>query len=44
MNEKPRILIVEDDADLVAAMKRILENQRLSKQLLHTILMKGMKN
>jgi len=27
MNEKPRILIVEDDADLVAAMKRILESK-----------------
>jgi DNA-binding response OmpR family regulator len=27
MNEKPKILIVEDDADLVAAMKRILESK-----------------
>jgi DNA-binding response OmpR family regulator len=27
MNEKPRILIIEDDTDLVAAMKRILENK-----------------
>ena len=27
MNETPRILIVEDDADLVAAMKRILESK-----------------
>ena len=27
MNEKSRILIVEDDADLVAAMKRILESK-----------------
>jgi DNA-binding response OmpR family regulator len=27
MNEKPLILIIEDDTDLVAAMKRILENQ-----------------
>jgi len=27
MNEKPRILIIEDDADLVAAMKRILESK-----------------
>jgi len=27
MNEKPGILIVEDDADLVAAMKRILESK-----------------
>jgi len=27
MNEKPRILIIDDDADLVAAMKRILESK-----------------
>jgi len=27
MNEKPRILIIEDDADLVAAMKKMLENK-----------------
>ena len=27
MNEKPKILIIEDDSDLVAAMKRILENK-----------------
>lgn len=27
MNEKPGILIIEDDTDLVAAMKRILENK-----------------
>lgn len=27
MNEKPKILIIEDDADLVAAMKRILESK-----------------
>ena len=27
MNEKPKILIIEDDVDLVAAMKRILESK-----------------
>jgi DNA-binding response OmpR family regulator len=27
MNEKPKILIIEDDTDLVAAMKIILENK-----------------
>jgi DNA-binding response OmpR family regulator len=27
MNEKPRILIIEDDTDLVAAMKTILESK-----------------
>ena len=27
MNEKPTILIIEDDADLVAAMKKMLENK-----------------
>jgi DNA-binding response OmpR family regulator len=27
MNEKPKILIIEDDADLVAAMKKMLENK-----------------
>lgn len=27
MNEKPKILIIEDDIDLVAALKRILENK-----------------
>jgi len=27
MNEKTRILIIEDDADLVAAMKKMLENK-----------------
>lgn len=27
MNDKPKILIIEDDADLVAALKRILENR-----------------
>jgi DNA-binding response OmpR family regulator len=27
MNEKPRILIIEDDTDLVAAMKKMLENK-----------------
>jgi len=27
MNEKPKILIIEDDADLVAAMKKMLENR-----------------
>jgi len=27
MNENPSILIIEDDADLVAAMKRILESK-----------------
>lgn len=27
MNEKPKILIIEDDTDLVAAMKKILENK-----------------
>jgi DNA-binding response OmpR family regulator len=30
MNTKPTILIIEDDADLVAAMKRILENRNLT--------------
>jgi len=30
MNEKPTILIIEDDTDLVAAMKRILENKGFS--------------
>ena len=27
MDEKPKILIIEDDADLVAAMKKMLENK-----------------
>ena len=27
MNEKPKILIIEDDVDLVAAMKKMLENK-----------------
>ncbi len=27
MNEKPKILIIEDDTDLVAAMKTMLENK-----------------
>ena len=27
MNEKPKILIIEDDTDLVAAMKKMLENK-----------------
>ena len=27
MNEKPKILIIEDDADLVAAMKKMLESK-----------------
>jgi DNA-binding response OmpR family regulator len=27
MNKNPKILIIEDDTDLVAAMKRILENK-----------------
>jgi len=27
MNEKPKILIIEDDTDLVAAMKTVLENK-----------------
>ncbi|MCX6262022.1 MAG: response regulator [Bacteroidia bacterium] len=27
MNENPKILIIEDDADLVAAMKKMLENK-----------------
>jgi DNA-binding response OmpR family regulator len=27
MNEKPKILIIEDDTDLVAAMKKILESK-----------------
>ena len=27
MNEKPKILIIEDDIDLVAAMKKILESK-----------------
>ena len=27
MNEKPNILIIEDDADLVAAMKKMLESK-----------------
>ena len=27
MNEKPKVLIIEDDTDLVAAMKKILENK-----------------
>jgi len=27
MNAKPKILIIEDDADLVAAMKKMLENK-----------------
>jgi DNA-binding response OmpR family regulator len=27
MNEKSKILIIEDDVDLVAAMKKMLENK-----------------
>jgi DNA-binding response OmpR family regulator len=27
MNEKPKILIIEDDADLVAALKKMLESK-----------------
>ncbi len=30
MNGKPKILIIEDDADLVAAMRKILETRGLS--------------
>ena len=30
MNDNPKILIIEDDADLVAAMKQILENKGYS--------------
>lgn len=33
MNEKPKILIIEDDVDLVAAMKRILESKGFNAKI-----------